>query len=114
MARGQMLFRSREEKIYRAFTSDRPAWIVVANCKERNRGEADLRAEPPALGAGRSIGEDAAERCGAKRQNLRNLACAALVLQHFVQRAGQLSGTAVKFAGQQVVFLFEDVIFVGD
>jgi hypothetical protein len=38
----------------------------------------------------------------------------AFIFQNFVQRAGQLSGTAIELARQQVVFLFQDVIFVGD
>src|SRR5690242_2993221 len=39
---------------------------------------------------------------------------AAFVLQDFVQRPGQLSSAPIELAGQQVIFLFQDVVFVGD
>jgi len=43
-----------------------------------------------------------------------SLSRAPLIFQNFIQRARQLSGTAIELARQQVVFLFQDVIFVGD
>jgi hypothetical protein len=48
------------------------------------------------------------------RNIVEKLSCAALVLQRFIQRASQLSGTTIELAGQQVIFLFQDVVFVGD
>ena len=43
-----------------------------------------------------------------------SLSRAAFIFQNFIQRASQLSGTAIELARQQVVFLFQDVVFVGD